>query len=124
MVNLSHVAVGSNDLTKAKTFYDSLFGAFGITPMYEHPSGGRIYGKHGVAIFCVLGPYDKRPASVGNGSMVAFKCDTQDEVRAMHAKGLALGGTNEGAPGERIPNMYFAYFRDLDGNKLCAYSVG
>jgi catechol 2,3-dioxygenase-like lactoylglutathione lyase family enzyme len=45
MVNLSHVAVGSNDLTKAKTFYDSLFGAFGITPIYEHPSGGRVYGK-------------------------------------------------------------------------------
>ena len=124
MVDLSHVAVGSNDLTKAKTFYDSLFGDFGISPMYEHPSGGRVYGKNGAAIFCVLGPYDKQPASVGNGSMVAFKCDTQEEVRAMHSKGLALGGTDEGAPGERIPNMYFAYFRDLDGNKLCAYSVG
>ena len=36
----------------------------------------------------------------------------------------ALGGTDEGAPGERGPKLYFSYFRDLDGNKLCAFCMG
>jgi catechol 2,3-dioxygenase-like lactoylglutathione lyase family enzyme len=124
MVTLSHATVGSNDLTKAKAFYDALFGSVGITPVFEHPSGGRIYGSAGKPILGVLGPYDKRPATSGNGSMVAFKCETQDEVRRMHATALSLGGKDEGAPGERRPNMYFAYFRDLDGNKLCAFCFG
>ncbi len=38
----------------------------------------------------------------------------------MYAKALELGATDEGPPGERIPNVFYgAYVRDLDGNKLC-----
>jgi catechol 2,3-dioxygenase-like lactoylglutathione lyase family enzyme len=124
MLSLSHVTIGTNDLNRAKTFYDALFRAFGVTPMFEHPSGGRFYGRDGVPMLGLLPPYDKRPASVGNGTMVAFSCGSQEEVRAVHAKALALGGSDEGSPGERGPNMYYAYFRDLDGNKLCAYALG
>ena len=123
MITLSHATVGSNQLTNAKAFYDALFQPFGIVSVFEHPSGGRIYGKDGVPMFGVLGPYDKRPATAGNGSMVAFKCDTRDEVQIMYDKARALGGKDDGAPGERGPNAYFAYFRDLDGNKLCAYRI-
>jgi catechol 2,3-dioxygenase-like lactoylglutathione lyase family enzyme len=124
MVALGYATVGSNDLEKAKAFYDALLGSAGITPLFEHPSGGRVYGKDGNLFFGVLGPYDKKPATVGNGSMLAFRFDTRGEVDAFHAKALALGGTNEGAPGERAPKFYFSYFRDLDGNKLCAISLG
>ncbi|HEY2528851.1 MAG TPA: hypothetical protein VGJ20_13040 [Xanthobacteraceae bacterium] len=53
--------------------------------------------------------------------MFGFRFDTREEVDAFHAKALALGGHNEGAPGERAPKFYMSYFRDLDGNKLCAY---
>jgi predicted lactoylglutathione lyase len=55
--------------------------------------------------------------------MFAFRFDTRPQVDAFHAKALALGGTDEGAPGERGPKMYFSYFRDLDGNKLCAFCM-
>ena len=124
MVALSHVTVGSNNLPKAKAFYDALFEPVGITGMFEHPSGGRVYGKGGAPLLGVLGPFDKRPATAGNGTMVAFKCDSQAEVRTLYEKAIALGGKDEGAPGERAPNMFFAYFRDLDGNKLCAFHFG
>jgi predicted lactoylglutathione lyase len=67
---------------------------------------------------------DGNPATVGNGSMLAFRFESPAEVDAFHAKALALGGTDEGAPGERGPKMYFSYFRDLDGNKLCAFCLG
>ena len=66
----------------------------------------------------------RRLATVGNGAMSTFRFDTRAEVDAFHAKALALGGADEGAPGERAPGFYMSYFRDLDGNKLCAFNLG
>ena len=124
MAMLGYCTVGSNHLGEAKTFYDTLLGSAGFTPLFEHPTGGRVYGKDGSLSFGVLGPFDGKPATAGNGSMFAFRFDTRKEVDAFHAKALALGGANEGAPGDRAPKMYFSYFRDLDGNKLCAFCMG
>jgi len=124
MPSLGYATVGSNRLEEAKKFYDALFGSVGVTALFEHPSGGRLYGSGGTPLFGVLGPYNKKPATAGNGSMIAFKFDTQDQVRAFYNKALELGGTDEGAPGERGPKAYFSYFRDLEGNKFCAYCFG
>ncbi len=118
---LGYCTVGSNRLEEAKSFYDVLLGSAGITPMFEHPSGGRVYGQNGHHCFVVLGPYDGQRATVGNGSMCGFRFGTREEVDAFHERALALGGADEGAPGERAPKFYMSYFRDLDGNKLCAY---
>jgi catechol 2,3-dioxygenase-like lactoylglutathione lyase family enzyme len=124
MATLGYCTVGSNGLEAAKAFYDDLLGSAGIRPLFEHPSGGRVYGQDGRFCFGLLGPYDGQPATVGNGAMVAFSFDTRREVDAFHARALALGGVDEGAPGLRAPTFYMSYFRDLDGNKLCAYCVG
>ena len=124
MISLGYGTVGSNDLETAKAFYDALLGSAGITTLFPHPSGGRVYGKDGNPFFVVLGPYDKKRATVGNGSMHGFRFDTRGEVDASHAKALALGGKDEGPPGERAPKFYMSYFRDLDGNKLCAFCLG
>jgi len=124
MAALAYATVGSNRLEEAKAFYDALLGSAGIGALFEHPSGGRVYGKDGAPNFAVLGPFNREPATVGNGAMFAFSFDSRAEVDAFHAKALALGGTDEGAPGVRGPDWYFAYFRDLDGNKLCAFHMG
>ena len=124
MAALRYCTVGSNRLEDAKTFYDALLGSIGATSVFEHPSGGRIYGKDGALMFGVLGPFDGKPATAGNGSMSGFGFDTRAEVDVFHARALALGGKDEGAPGERGPSFYFSYFRDLDGNKLCAFCIG
>jgi len=55
--------------------------------------------------------------------MHGFCFDTREEVNAFHAKALDLGAADEGAPGERAPKFYMSYFRDLDGNKLCAFKI-
>ena len=123
MAKVSYCTVGSNDLEKAKAFYDELLGSIEMKPFLEHPSGGRIY-RDGPSLFGVLGPYDQQPATVGNGTMVGFNLDSAEQVSSFHAKALELGGTNEGDPGERMPSAHFAYFRDLDGNKACAYFIG
>ena len=124
MAKLGYFTVGSNQLDAAKAFYDALLGEIGMRPIHEHPSGGRLYRGKGTGLFGVLGPYDGKPACVGNGSLAGFSFDSTDEVDAFHAKALALGATNDGDPGERSPGVYFAYFRDLDGNKLCGYKFG
>lgn len=124
MTTSIYTTVGSNNLPAAKVFYDALLGSIGMAGLFDHPSGGRVYGINGKIFFGVLGPFDGRPASVGNGSMVGFSCASADEVAALHVKALELGGTDDGAPGERAPQMHFAYFRDLDGNKLCAFNIG
>ena len=124
MAKVNYVTVGSNDLEKAKAFYDGLLGSIGMKGVYEHPSGGRLYRGKGTGLFGVLGPYDGEPACVGNGMMGGFDFETREEVDAFHAKAIELGGRCEGAPGERMPGAYFAYFRDLDGNKLCGYKFG
>ncbi len=122
MASLSYCTVPTNDVAKAKGFYDALLGSIGWGVIMELPRG-YIYGD-GTSIFGVMTPYDGNDASTGNGAMFGFRFDTPEGVSAFHAKALELGGTCEGAPGERMPGAYFAYFRDLEGNKLCAYALG
>lgn len=119
-----YTTVGSNRLAEARAFYDELLALAGIEKQFDHPSGGRVYGAHGAFTFAVLGPYNGEPATAGNGAMVAFRFDTREEVDAFYAKALTLGGVGEGAPGFRGGSPYYmSYFRDLDGNKLCAFFV-
>jgi predicted lactoylglutathione lyase len=120
MAKISYCTVGSNDLEAAKNYYDALMDFIGNKPQFEHPSGGRLYNGP-AGLFGVVGAYDGNAATVGNGAMVGLSFDTTDEVDAFYAKAIELGGTDDGPPGERAPGAYFAYFRDLDGNKFCGY---
>ena len=114
---LNYATFGSNHLEKAKAFYDELLATAGITRLFEHRSGGRIYGKEGSVVFGVIAPFDGAPATVGNGSMIAFHLRTPDEVGALYRKALELGAKGEGPPGFRGGSPFFmSYFRDLDGN--------
>ena len=126
---LGYTMYGTNDLPKAKAFYDDLFKTVGISRMMEFPTGAVAYGvAWDKPMFAVGPPHDGTPATVGNGAMMALAMDTRAKVDAIHAKALALGGKDEGAPGVRGEEgeqaFYGAYFRDLDGNKFCAFRVG
>ncbi len=126
---IGYANLGTNDLAKATAFYDALFGTIGVGRLMEFPTGAIAYGASWTAPMIAVGPpYDGKPASVGNGSMLALVMDTRAKVDALHAKALELGGKDEGAPGVRGDEgeqaFYGAYFRDLDGNKFCAFRVG
>lgn len=123
---LNYTTVGSNRLPEALVFYDALLATIGWKGIFNHPSGGRLYGIPGKSWFGVLGPADGQPATVGNGSMFGFGLASVEAVEAFHAKALELGARDEGAPGKRggeSSPITFAYFRDLDGNKLCGYHL-
>ena len=123
MAGVGTSMVGSNDIEKAKAFYDALLPTLGMQGVMEHPSGGRIYGGGSGAMFAVVRPFDGGGATPGNGTMTAFLCDSREQAAEFHAKALALGAKDEGAPGPRGGDdspVYAAYARDLDGNKFSA----
>jgi predicted lactoylglutathione lyase len=124
---LSYALVGSNNLEAAKNFYDQVLAVMGVPSLMEHQSGGRLYGHMGQPMFGVVGPFNQQPATVGNGTMIAWACKSREEVDQVYKKAIELGGTDDGAPGLRGPaeyNLYFAYFRDLDGNKIAVSKMG
>ncbi len=122
---IGYVTVGTNDLARATAFYDALFAVIGAKRLMEMPRG-IMWGTDMTAPgFIAITPFDGKPATVGNGTMVALAVDSRDKVNALHAKALELGGTDEGAPGPRGDSGFYAgYFRDLDGNKLDAFCMG
>lgn len=114
----SHIMVGSNDLEKAKTFYDALFEKAGMTD-----DKGRTAWRNKGSVFMISKPIDGGVATIGNGSTIGFSFDSPEEVDSWHQRGLAAGGTAiEDPPGIRsnaFGSLYLAYLRDPDGNKLC-----
>ena len=119
----SHVMIGSNDIARSKQFYDALFTALGGKPGREDDKGRLLYMNKG-GLFMVTRPIDGQPATRGNGGTIGFVADSPEHVNAWHTAGTANGGTSiEDAPGIRKANfgdLYLAYLRDPDGNKLCA----
>jgi catechol 2,3-dioxygenase-like lactoylglutathione lyase family enzyme len=118
----SHIMVGSNDIVRSKRFYDALFGALGGQPAAEDARGRLIYAHNG-GRFMVSRPIDGKQASHANGGTIGFAMSGREQVDAWHKAGVANGGTSiEDPPGVRrgaAGELYLAYLRDPDGNKLC-----
>jgi catechol 2,3-dioxygenase-like lactoylglutathione lyase family enzyme len=119
---LLYSTLGTNDLTRARRFYDPTLATLGISLMQDGKEELG-YGPKDSAIIrlYVTKPFDQNSATWGNGSMLAFDAASRAQVDAFHAAALTSGGTDEGAPGLRYsPNFYSCYVRDPDGNKLSA----
>jgi catechol 2,3-dioxygenase-like lactoylglutathione lyase family enzyme len=121
---IGYVTLGTNDMERGAAFYDELLA---INDAKRTTETDRMIvwsnGKPGRPALGIIKPFDKSPATPGNGTMVALAIDTTAKVDEMHKKALTLGGKDEGAPGVRGGNFYGAYFRDLDGNKLFLFCV-
>ncbi len=121
---IGYVTLGTNDLERAVAFYDELFALLGARRFMEEESFVAWSVAPGQPAISVTRPWDRKPATVGNGTMVALAVDSPEQVQRIHAKALELGGTDEGPPGLRGDSgFYAAYFRDLDGNKLNAFCM-
>ncbi|GKX35539.1 MAG: lactoylglutathione lyase [Rhizobiaceae bacterium MnEN-MB40S] len=127
---IAYVTVGADDLALAKRFYSAFLPALGYQ-LEEGPEGlsYALPAQPGQSFvppdFYVKPTFDGRPASAGNGSMVAFEAIDQRQVRALHAAALSAGGSDEGQPGFRAsygPRFYVGYLRDPQGNKVALFS--
>lgn len=115
---IGYVTLGTRDLARAATFYDALVAELGGQRMMENDQFIAWVGPNNSPGIGITYPFDGQPATVGNGVMVALEVTSAAEVDRIYAKAIALGASDEGAPGQRSPEFYAAYFRDLDGNKL------
>jgi catechol 2,3-dioxygenase-like lactoylglutathione lyase family enzyme len=118
----SHIMIGTNDLERAKAFYDSLLGTLDVKP--ARVDGHRIFYRTPTGVFSLTKPINGEPASCANGMTIGFAAASPEKADAWHAAGLAAGGTPcEDPPGIRegsVGKLYLAYLRDPDGHKLCA----
>jgi catechol 2,3-dioxygenase-like lactoylglutathione lyase family enzyme len=116
---MSHVSIGTNDFDRAVAFYDRVLETLGYGRILEHP--GAVAWGSSFPEFWVQAPIDGRPATVGNGSHFGFIAPDKVSVHAFHEAALAVGATDEGAPGPRPEYgepYYGCFVRDLDGHKI------
>jgi predicted lactoylglutathione lyase len=126
---LGYITIGSNDLAASQAFYSGLVSVIGGRELMRFSDSFILYGvamdKPAIAI---TSPHNGAAAESGNGNMAAIVVLERAQVDALYAKAMELGGTCEGPPGLRGDEgpraFYAAYFRDTDGNKLCAYRMG
>ena len=118
--------LGTNNLKKSSDFYDEILKIIGIFRVDQECERYVGYAKekkiNSIGSFYIMTPFDKNDATIGNGTMISFDVKTQEKVNEMHKKALELGAINEGDPGPRHGENYYAYFRDLDGNKICIFA--
>ena len=121
---IAYSTLGVNDMDRAVAFYDPVFAALGADRHTTSPTWTGYKRPHEGGWFFLTRPFDKAPATSGNGTMLAFLAEDRAAVDRFHASALSQGGACEGPPGVREgmdPVFYAAYVRDPDGNKLCAF---
>lgn len=121
---IGYVTLGTNDLERAAAFYDALLKEVGATRVLQDDTFIAWGAPPGMPALMLTRAYDGKPATVGNGVMVALQADGPEKVDAIHRRALELGASDEGAPGPRGNGFYAGYFRDPDGNKLNAFFMG
>ena len=123
---IGYVMVGTNDLDKSIKFYDQLLEVIDLerTEKDEICAGYSQKNNNGKIEFYVTKPFNKEMATVGNGSQISFQTNSRMLVDKFHDIGVKLGATSEGSGGERPEGsgVYYSYIRDLDGNKICAFT--
>lgn len=115
---IGYVTLGTNNLARSAAFYDELLKPLGATRMMDTDSFIAWSVEPGKPAISITSPADGNKATVGNGVMVALAVEKPEQVDALYAKAIELGGQDEGPAGPRGDQFYAGYFRDLDGNKL------
>ena len=123
---IGYVMVGTNNLNEAITFYDKVLEVIGLDRNETIEDDYAAYGAKGTKDieFYVTKPFNKKDATFGNGTQITFLTSSRSQVDKFHEVGLKAGGTSEGSGGERPEGsgVYYSYLRDLDGNKICAFT--
>jgi predicted lactoylglutathione lyase len=118
---IGYVTLGTNDMSRAAHFYDELFSVVGGKRTMETEKFIAWGNDPKAPMLFVIKPADGGKATIGNGVMVALAAKDKEEVNKLYQKAIALGGKCEGPAGPRGEGFYAGYFRDADGNKLCAF---
>ena len=117
------ITLGTNNLKKSSEFYSKILKPLKIKKVLSH---NRYFGYAKKATpkkieLYLIRPHNKKKATIGNGTMITFKANSKKTVNEFYKIGIKLGAKDEGMPGPRHGKDYYAYLRDLDGNKICVF---
>ena len=122
---IGYATIGVSDMERSKKFYNDLFEAKGAKVVMDQGRIAFLSSGRDKPMLAICEPYDGNAPAPGNGTMVAFSADSKEDVDQIYERAISLGGTDDGKPGQRIPDRFYgAYVRDLDGNKLCFFVFG
>lgn len=119
---LGYSTIGVTDMAAAEAFYGALLEEIGASQLFGQDRI-KFYGNGRGAMIAICIPYNEEAPAPGNGNMLAIDAGDRETVDKLYAKAMALGATDDGEPGERLPVFYGAYVRDPDGNKICFYHM-
>ncbi|MDC3083194.1 VOC family protein [Pelagibacteraceae bacterium] len=117
------ITIGTNNLKKSSVFYNKILKPLKIKKVLSHT---RYFGyakketPEKIELYLIR-PHNKKKATIGNGTMITFKANSKKNVNEFYKIGISLGAKDEGKPGPRHGKDYYAYLRDLDGNKICIF---
>ena len=122
---ISYVTLGTRYLQQAADFYTNLLADLGAKRLINMDRIVFIGKNNKEPMLAVCVPFNKEDPHPGNGVMLAIAPGSKELVDQLYHKALALGASCDGAPGQRIPGVFYgAYIRDLDGNKVCFNHFG
>jgi catechol 2,3-dioxygenase-like lactoylglutathione lyase family enzyme len=112
---IDHVQLVVRDLAASRRFYEGVLAVFGVPVV-------RVGEEFFWADELFVSAGQPRTAR----THLAFQAADRDMVHRFHAAGLAAGGRDNGAPGERDyhPGYYAAFLLDPDGNNIEAVYHG
>lgn len=120
---IDHMDIAVSDIDRSKTFYSKTLAALGYVLCRDGPDAVSFGVREGHGKSADPGgdfwiyegpPMTPRPH-------VAFSAASRGDVDAFHAAGIAAGGTDNGAPGLRVPyhpHYYAAFVFDPDGYNI------
>ncbi len=122
---IGYTTVGVRNIEKAKVFYAELLAELGAKVQVDVGRLAMIGASMGEPMIAVCEPFNEEDPHPGNGNMVAMNPGSKEMVDKLYKKAIELGATCDGEPGQRIEDMFYgAYFRDVDGNKMCFFHFG
>lgn len=122
---IGYVTIGVHDMAKAKAFYSELLADLGASVLMDMDRIAFIGKSMKEPVLGICVPYDEKDPAPGNGNMFAITANSKEMVDKLYHKAIELGGSCEGEPGQRIPDVFYgAYARDPDGNKMAFFVFG
>lgn len=122
---IGYTTIGVSNMDAAKKFYCDLFADQGAKVLIDAGRIAMIGKSPKEPMVAVCTPYDGEAPTPGNGVMLAFPAASKEAAATLYQKAISLGATDEGEPGQRVPDRFYGgYVRDPDGNKLCFFVFG
>lgn len=118
---IDHIQLVVDDLKASRAFYGALFEVLNV------PIGGEAEDYFWAdELFVSTADSEAALGKLTGRHHLAFQAADRAAVDAFHKAGLAAGGRDNGAPGERPyhPGYYAAFLLDPDGNNIEAVYHG